>query len=1001
MTISKEEAARLMDHGYANKDDPVPFVEGAKVEINNREFKVLKIMDNPDTGYQGSIYQETVTGEFVVMHRGTEFDRELYQDGAIADGGMVIARFNAQLADAQKLVDEAKKMAKDPLKWPDGITAPPQITHSGHSLGGNISQVMAYKNDHGGQAFNPYGALSLKVMQAEGVPLSQLSQGHSAFINHISATDPVAASSPHYGQTRIYATQADVLALRFSGAPSASEGSIDFLNDAASLVNSAHSSKNFVGPDSIMTDENLARYQTHRQEFHSFHDNVLYSRQWLTYPGQVAESARFGLQAGGSDPLLSILAFEAHRRNLNPLPETPNHLRHLPGEIDRATDAVQMTATQVAGDVTQATLTKGSEILGTGARVAGTTAYLMLSDTLEPVKRVYAQAAYAFGDKVEALGQVAGSAVGLYTQQQLAKSQQEIQQQWQEEHGPLPPLHPELVNPPAQQARFIPIENLVVQQNIAAPNPDEWRQQSSYANQRDSQGRQWRFDADNPELGWQHSYVTRDPVPMQRFTTHTIRADAQLSDALTYQASVSAVKQLLDNPPPARDPYTLPASASDTPSQSRADWQRDPATGHWQREVVDQFSQTPAVTPMAAPQIHYPSHTEIATPPRAAELDQQAQAVLEQNAANSWPAIAARFESAYQQNGWAKYGPIPEEVTLARGENALTASNGVTYAPITEDRWAQRGIGSISYAKDTIHQELNATAQVLDAGFAKRQAAPTQQITIGIGSVGISQSNAASPDNDHNMREQQRAERQRQIDDFNRQSNEAAQQQLLAEQQRQREERERREESERREREEHDRREESERREARQHEDQSRERQQQLDKDREQQHSKDREPATAQQTTAASANAAERSGPTPADPDHPKHVIYQQVRTGVIGMFNRHDMPFDDAKVDRYAAALMVDVIDRDLKKVDSVCYSGKHAPEFDNNFLAVQNPINKRDPHLMAFAKVADADVTPAQVSLNQAQDTHIAQVKLWEQIQEKFLQEQMQQSYGPRMSM
>ncbi len=151
-------------------------------------------------------------------------------------------------------------------------------------------------------------------------------------------------------------------------------------------------------------------------------------------------------------------------------------------------------------------------------------------------------------------------------------------------------------------------------------------------------------------------------------------------------------------------------------------------------------------------------------------------------------------------------------------------------------------------------------------------------------------------------------------------------------------------------------------------------------------------PLSQQQSPSAPSNSA-----TPADPDHPKYEIYQQVRTGVIGMFNRHDMPFDDDKVDRYAAALMPDVIDRDLKKVDSVWYSGRFAPEFNNNYLAVQNPINKRDPHLMAFAKVADADVTPAQVSLGQAQDTHVAQVKQSEYFQELSRQEQMQQSRGP----
>ena len=57
-------------------------VEGIRIEI-------LDQVNIYVSGYQGTLYRNASSGELVVAHRGTEFDRELVKDGLLADAGMV------------------------------------------------------------------------------------------------------------------------------------------------------------------------------------------------------------------------------------------------------------------------------------------------------------------------------------------------------------------------------------------------------------------------------------------------------------------------------------------------------------------------------------------------------------------------------------------------------------------------------------------------------------------------------------------------------------------------------------------------------------------------------------------------------------------------------------------------------------------------------------------------------------------------------------------------
>jgi hypothetical protein len=84
----------------------------------------------------------------------------------------------------------------------------PEVTVTGHSLGGTLAQVSAHHFGLKGETFNAYGAVSLSRRIPEG--------GHSV-INHMMAGDAVSAASPHFGETRIYARPEEVKTLLSKG----------------------------------------------------------------------------------------------------------------------------------------------------------------------------------------------------------------------------------------------------------------------------------------------------------------------------------------------------------------------------------------------------------------------------------------------------------------------------------------------------------------------------------------------------------------------------------------------------------------------------------------------------------------------------------------------------------------------------------------------------------------------------------------------------------------
>lgn len=195
MPISSQHYAQLSEFAY---DPPKPNADGNRIaEIDGIKYQVVKMVDRP-SGYQGIIFQREGTNEIVVAHRGTEFTGQFFRDVVGADGGMVARRVNLQTEDALELTREAMRYSSAQGSHPG---AGPQVTVTGHSLGGCLAQIAAARLNLNGETFNPYGAAALGL---------RIPEGGNQVVNHVMAADMVSSAGKHFGEVRVYAKQSDI-----------------------------------------------------------------------------------------------------------------------------------------------------------------------------------------------------------------------------------------------------------------------------------------------------------------------------------------------------------------------------------------------------------------------------------------------------------------------------------------------------------------------------------------------------------------------------------------------------------------------------------------------------------------------------------------------------------------------------------------------------------------------------------------------------------------------
>ncbi len=221
MTLASQQYANLVEHSY-DRDGQMRDLVNKEIELEGVRYKILHFVDNTRTGYQGTVYQHLGSGDIVVAHRGTEFERQRWDDLIKTDGTMVLTRANLQADDAVALTGWALDYAEKQGQLPGKRT--PEVTVTGHSLGGTLAQVSAHYYDLRGETFNAYGAVSLD---------RRIPEGGDRVVNHVMAADTVSSASPHYGKVRIYAQPDEVGMLVGAGY---ANNSARLLDPRASLV---------------------------------------------------------------------------------------------------------------------------------------------------------------------------------------------------------------------------------------------------------------------------------------------------------------------------------------------------------------------------------------------------------------------------------------------------------------------------------------------------------------------------------------------------------------------------------------------------------------------------------------------------------------------------------------------------------------------------------------------------------------------------------------------
>jgi len=201
MTLRSTDYAALAQDSYK---DPIL---NKTVPINGVDYRAIAFANDPRTGFQATAYEHINSNgshEVVFAYRGTEFNREPVQDGA-TDAGMVVSAVNAQAPESEAFTKSV--MAKANTEAEKNHYAV-DFKVTGHSLGGTLAEINAYKFGLHGETFNAYGAAGL----AMGIP-----SGGNQVIDNVKATDVVSAGSPHFGQVRTFATPQDIDHLHQAG----------------------------------------------------------------------------------------------------------------------------------------------------------------------------------------------------------------------------------------------------------------------------------------------------------------------------------------------------------------------------------------------------------------------------------------------------------------------------------------------------------------------------------------------------------------------------------------------------------------------------------------------------------------------------------------------------------------------------------------------------------------------------------------------------------------
>jgi hypothetical protein len=209
----------------------------------------------------------------------------------------------------------------------------------------------------------------------------------------------------------------------------------------------------------------------------------------------------------------------------------------------------------------------------------------------------------------------------------------------------------------------------------------KWLDKEQIVHQADREGVNWEFSGRQWIREDLKADLRDDGVDQVRGQSFSALPDK--ARELSYLASVEAVGQAIGKAGP-RNPFELPANASDAPSNQPSPWHLDAQSGDWKRTRYEDIDPTdPRLPDRQVP--------ETATPGRAAELNRQASQIIDENIARGPAALAAQYEIGHKRNGFDQFGEVPMSVQTALNPNTLEASDRKQYARDAQGQWSREG----------------------------------------------------------------------------------------------------------------------------------------------------------------------------------------------------------------------------------------------------------------------------------------------------------------------
>jgi len=225
--------------------------------------------------------------------------------------------------------------------------------------------------------------------------------------------------------------------------------------------------------------------------------------------------------------------------------------------------------------------------------------------------------------------------------------------------------------------------------------------------QTDKAGVEWQFSGRDWE---RQGAFDRTPDGRDTPAQGSVGASYVKSQELGAMANAKAAEFALGKAPPPQDPFNLPAQAGDRTGLDNQNWQRNPATESWERQVKT------GVTGANDQGVYTP---QIATPEQAQRLNQEALARIENNVATGREAIAQAYLESHAAQRGQDYGvEVPAAVENARAKpDQVQGHDGQLYQRTAEGQWA----GKDGVASGNLAVELELTNQMRQPSLERAQ----------------------------------------------------------------------------------------------------------------------------------------------------------------------------------------------------------------------------------------------------------------------------------------